>query len=341
MKFEKIMEEIIQKLTGNKEEDVIFLMNECEKYKAHEYANEIISAIGRLIYDILPDDEKGKINQITNNQSIGLKKHLQEINFLVSQRNFDKALEIIESLIRKIEDTGWYLNDDKCEYYCFNHIFEEIIFQEIFKPEKEIKQIPENYAEVYFLYGNILFEIKRYDEAKIFLEKAISYNPVNTEYLFELGEVYKIKKDWNIYLRINRDCLKYAYSGKSIARCYRNYGYYFFEEEKYDTAIVFYFLSISFDKDDMVAHSELNFISNKTGLEIKCPDPQSMINILKENDIQFGANDLILNIAYSIGLEAHKNNNYEMAEYFYNVVFDLTNDEEIKKLIDKLCVDNK
>jgi tetratricopeptide (TPR) repeat protein len=341
MNHEKIMEGIIQKLTGNNEEDVKFLMNECEKYKAHEYSNEIITAIMRLIYDILPEDEKDKINQITNNQNIGLKKVIKEINFHVSQRNFDKALEIIKSLIIKIENSGLFINDDKSEYYCFNNLLEEIIFKEAFKPKKEILQIPENYAEIYFSYGNILFEVERYDEAKIALEKAIRYNPVKTEYLFELGELYKIKKDWNVFLRINGDCLKYAYTGKSIARCYRNLGYFYFEEEKYELAAALYFLSIYFDKEDMVAYSELDFISKKTGLEVKPLDSQSLLKLLKDNNIQFGANNFILSIAYSIGQEAQKNNHNDTAEYYYNIVFDLTKDNEVKELIDKLSVDNR
>ncbi len=286
-------------------------------------------------------DKKGKFNYIINNQSIGFNNVIKDINFHVTHRNFDKALEIIGSLIRKIEDNGLYFNDDKSEYYCFNNMFEEIIFTEIFKPEKEIKQIPENYAKIYFLYGNILFEIKRFDEAKIYLERAVGYNPIDTEYLFELGEIYKMRKDWKIFLKINRDCLEYAYSGKSLARCYRNLGYYFFEEEKYDIAMTMYFLSLYFDQEDMVAHAEINFISNKTGLEAKCPALENILKTLKENDIQFGASDLILTIAYSIGQEAHKKNNYEMAEYFYNIVFELTRDKEIKKLIEELRIDNK
>jgi len=234
MSFDKIMEEIILKLTGNNEEDVKFLMNECEKYKSHEYSNEILRAIGRLIYDILPDDEKGKINQIANNHSLEIKNLRTELNPLIRQKKFDKALALIESFIKNIEDKGLYLNDNTSNYFYFNNALEEIVYKEIFRPEKEIRQIPENYAEIYFTYGNILFEVKRYDEAKIALEKAISYNPVNTEYLFEFGELYKIKKDWKVFLKINRDCLKYAYTGKAIARCYRNFGYYFFEEEKYE-----------------------------------------------------------------------------------------------------------
>jgi tetratricopeptide (TPR) repeat protein len=331
MNFDKIMEGITLKLTGNCEEDIKFLMDECEKYKSHEYSKEITRAIGRIIYDILPDDKKGEMDQILNNHNLGIEKTMEEINFQVYKNNLDKALVLIESLIKNIEDMGWYLNDKESEYYCFNNLLEKIIYSEIFKPNKEVRQIPENYADIYFRYGNILFEVKRYDEAKTVLEKAISYNPINTVYLFELSEIYKLRKDWENYLKINKNCLKYAYTSKSLARCYRNFGYYYVEEEKYEIAIALFYLSLTYEQESKIAQSELFYISNKTGLGIKHPDTDKIKKLLKENDIQFGANKLILNIAYSIVCEAQKNNRNEIAEFFYSIISDLTSDEEIKK----------
>jgi len=96
------------------------------------------------------------------------------------------------------------------------------------------------------------------------------------------------------------------------------------------------YLSMSFDKEDKVAYYELVYISNKTGLEIKPPDSHSIKKILEDNDIQFGANILILSIVYSIGQEAQKNNQNEIAKFYYNIVFDLTKDNEIKKVMDNL-----
>jgi len=336
MSVDKIIEGLILKLTGDNDKDVKFLMSECERYKTHEYANEILRAISRLIYDILPVDEKENINQVSDNRYIGINKKNEEINIQIVKKNFDKALLLIKSVIKNIEDTGWYLNDDKNEYFCFNNLLEKLIYIDTFKPEKEVMQIPENYAEMYFKCGNVLFEIEEYDNAKIVLEKAICYNPVNTEYLFELGEVYKVKKDWDMVLKINKDCLKYAYTNKSIARCYRNLGYYYVEEEKYEYAIALFNLSINYDKEGMVAYSELYYISNKTGLDIKFPAPQIIKKILEENNIQIGANKSVLDLAYTIGFNAQKNNQVEAAKYYYNIIYELTNSNEIKKILDNM-----
>lgn len=339
--FDKIMEDITQRLTGDHNDDLNFLINEGEQYKSHEYSEEILRAIARLMYDLLPDEQKRELEQALSNdydrRNLEIRKSIAEINLHVRQNNINKALVLAESLVddmERLRASGWFVNDNKSEYYCFNNSLEEIIFREIFKPEKNIcSLLPENTGEVYYMYGACLFEAKRYDEAKIILEKAVTYNPVNTNYLFELSEIYKLRRDWKNYLNNNHNCLKYAYSSKTIARCYRNLGFYYIEENCYELAIALYHLSIHYDPNAVMAYNELHYISAKSGLEIDRVDSHKTIKSLEKNGIQIGPNKFILDMAYSIGRNAQKNNRNEFAKYFYNIVFDLTGDEEIKKII--------
>jgi len=338
--FDKIMEDIAQKLTGDHADDLKFLMDECERYKSHEYSKEILRAIGRLMYDLIPEEQKKEfrkaIDKDYGHRNLEIEKKIEKIGHYIRQKNVDKALALAESLVKEVEqlrDIGWFVNDNQSEYYYFNNLLEEIIFKETFKPEKNIYPLPENIGEVYYMYGAVLFEAKRYDEAKIILEKAVTYNPVSTKYLFELSEIYKLRRDWENYLNIINSCLKYAYSSASIARCYRNLGFYYIEEERYELAIALYHISIHYDQNAAIAYNELRYISAKSGLEVDRPDSQKTIKLLEENGIQIGANGLILNIAYAIGCDAQKKNKYEFAKYFHSIVFDLTGNEEIKKII--------
>ena len=36
----------------------------CEQYKDHRYAKEIIRALGRIMFDLLPEEEKEKMAQL-------------------------------------------------------------------------------------------------------------------------------------------------------------------------------------------------------------------------------------------------------------------------------------
>lgn len=41
--------------------------------KTHEMAKEILRGIGRLMYDIIPEDQREEINQAINNDNLGWK----------------------------------------------------------------------------------------------------------------------------------------------------------------------------------------------------------------------------------------------------------------------------
>ena len=64
MTFDEIMKSMTDKLTGNYDEDINSLIKESNKYREHENYLDIMSAIGGLTYDLLPEDEKRKIQEL-------------------------------------------------------------------------------------------------------------------------------------------------------------------------------------------------------------------------------------------------------------------------------------
>jgi tetratricopeptide (TPR) repeat protein len=334
--FDQIMTEITSKLTGDPKVDVKYLMDQGEVYKNHNYSKEITRAIGRIIFEIVPDEIRDEFNKVVNNNNLGIENVLEEADFQLYRNNCDKALKITETLIKRIEEMNCFDDDAVSEYHSFNNFFEEIVYKKIFNPSKEIRRIPENYAGAYLKYGVVLFELKKYDEAKIALEKANKYNPINIDILFELSEIYKMNKNWDKYLEINKKCLEFAYNSIALARCYRNFGFYYIEMGKYEIAIALLFLSIHFDQNAKIAQSELLYISQKTGKSIKEPDVNEIEKIVENIGIKLGANEIIISVAISFAFEALNNNNNEVAKHFFKISYDLTKDEKIKEIIDKI-----
>ena len=60
MTYDGIMRNITAGLTGDADKDGIYLNEQMEKYKEHEFATEIIRACGRIFYELIPDDKKKK-----------------------------------------------------------------------------------------------------------------------------------------------------------------------------------------------------------------------------------------------------------------------------------------
>jgi len=151
MTFDEIMTEITAGLKNDTKEDIKYLMDQMDAYKDHEFSQEIIRAIGRILYEISPDDMKSEFEKIMNNHNLGIEKTIEEADFQMYKGNYVKALQIMESLINNIEERNWYQDDKKSEYHCFNNILEEILYRELFKPSKDLRQIPEKYTDAYFI----------------------------------------------------------------------------------------------------------------------------------------------------------------------------------------------
>jgi tetratricopeptide (TPR) repeat protein len=145
-----------------------------------------------------------------------------------------------------------------------------------------------------------------------------------------------MNNNFDEFIELTNRCMKFAYTRSALARCYRNLGYYYIEQNNYDLAIALYLLSLEYEPDQKSAQSELFYVSTKTGIDINKFGDEDIMKILKSNSIQIGATDLVVGVAYNIGEMAQENNNIDHARFYYNIVYELTKDESIKELIDKL-----
>jgi len=340
MNFDDIMREITSGLTGDPERDMRYLNEQCEIYKTHEMATEIIRAVGRLMYDIMPPELRESVTRLIDNNNLGEDAAIEEAEFQISKKNFGKALDILESLIGKIEnDKGEfnvYLDDKVSEYHNFRNPFEDILYCEMNEPLKEVRNMRRNFDNLYYVYGALLFELERFDESEKALLKAIGINPIRVEAMFELGEIYKLRGDLERYMDLSKQCLKISYSGKNVARCFRNMGYYYVEKELYDAAVVMYYISMNFDRQTQIAQSELYYIQQTTGKPAPSFSSDEMEAICREHDVPFGPNDLVLEVAYTLGKMAENDKEYDASRFFYSIIYSLTRSDKVMEWIRNL-----
>ena len=185
------------------------------------------------------------------------------------------------------------------------------------------------------MYSYSLIENQKIDEAEEALKKANKWNPVSTTIMGELSEVYKIKKDYENYLYWSKRIIQYATSSKTLARGYRNIAYYYCDIEEYEKSAAIYHFSRFFEENKQVT-SELFYIAEKLGKLPEEPKLDNIKDLFKQEDIQFGASDIVIGAAYQIAKACLDNNDSQNALYYLFVVYDLTHDEEIHNLIKKL-----
>ncbi len=334
--FDSIMREITAGFSADSKKDIAYLQEQMEKYKNHEMGQEIIRACGRLMYELLPDDKKEELCRLINNESSGTEATLEEVRFNIYKKNYDKALKIMEALVKKIEDMNAFQDDQVSEYHVFDEFFEEVLYQYRNKPKKDVRRAQVPYTEVYLLYGSLLVELQRIQDARVSLEKGLKWNPVSFRIMSEYMEIFKMTGDLDKFYALTLDAFKIAFHAADVGRCYRNLGYYFVEKELYSEAVAVYLLSTQYDQEAKQVQSELYYINEKTGGKIAEPSINDTKAYAEKYGFPMGADGDVLGLAFSYGKHFMEQNEANAARYFLNIVYELTDDEEIKKLIDQI-----
>lgn len=334
--FDIIMQEITAGLTGDHEKDVPYLHDKCEEYKNHKYAKEIIRACGRLLFAALPKEKKDEINKITENHLMGIQSVIKEAQFNVYQKQFDVAKDLLVSAVEKVEKLAMYQDDAVSEYHTFYEPMEEILYKYHNQPKKALRQASEPFSDLYLNLGSVLFELGDMAPAKVALEKAVRWNPINAPIAFEYAEIYKKKGDMEEFFRLTMQIFPNVYRSNHLARCYRNLGYYFVEKKLWKVAASCLLLSIHYDKEHPLAQSELWFIQQNAGAGFSMPSDEEIVDVVKQYNIPLGADRDVVGIAISIGEDSEKAGQIAVAKYFYDIAYDLTGIDEIKDRLDAL-----
>ena len=336
LQFDVVMRNIAAGLTDDPQENFRYLMEQCQKYKDHEFGSEILRACGRLLYESAPEEKKTEIDKLSQNFVQGTEAALDEIRFNIYKKDFKKALKLAEDLVEG-EEKGIQFKDDKVsEYRLFDELFEEVLYRFRYEPTKDLRQSPIPYTEMYALYGSLLVEARRLEEARVALQKGLRWNPIHFDLTIEYIETFNMEGRLEEFLAKTVDAFKIAFRSKDLARLYRNLGYYFVEKKMFREATGLYLLSLTFDNESKQAQSELFFISHECGEQPTTPDEDELREIAQKYNFPIGPDKDVLGVACAHGKHFLEQNNYELSEYFLEILADLTKDEEAQTALDAL-----
>ena len=330
--YEEIIKEIKANLGENRDLNRQYLSSQIEVYKDHPYNKEIIKEISRMMWDCLSEDEKQEFIEISEREN-PIMDILNDIYYDIENGNYETPLEELNAFMETFPEM---FEDDKVsEYHYFTNPLEDLIFRKYIGAEKELRYIPDNQPllDLYYVYGFLLLENQEYDKAEEYLKKAIRINPVSARIILELTEIYKVHTyTYNEYFIRTCDALKYSYYPQDIARCYRNLGYYYIEENQMRTALALYIYSMEFEASPL-AYTEIKYIQSKNdNMELTLNE---CIKIIESKNIQLGVNPFIIETLNELIKEYEKNKLYNQALYFMELQFDLTHDVETLELMNE------
>ncbi len=330
--YEEIIKEIKANLGENRDLNRQYLSSQIEVYKDHPYNKEIIKEISRMMWDCLSEDEKQEFIEISEREN-PIMDILNDIYYDIENGNYETPLEELNAFMETFPEM--FEDDRVSEYHYFTNPLEDLIFRKYIGAEKELRYIPDNQPllDLYYVYGFLLLENQEYDKAEEYLKKAIRINPVSARIILELTEIYKVHTyTYNEYFIRTCDALKYSYYPQDIARCYRNLGYYYIEENQMRTALALYIYSMEFEASPL-AYTEIKYIQSKNdNMELTLNE---CIEIIEGKNIQLGVNPFIIETLNELIKEYEKNKLYNQALYFMELQFDLTHDVETLELMNE------
>lgn len=304
--------------------------------ESDKYIIELIN----LIIDILMKDNK----EIENELNSAFEQDLNNINSMLKDvenmifgenKNFSLAKEKLLDFVKGI---SIFENDNETDYYNFDDVIQFVIYTRLNKTNKKIVWSSIPFLTAYSYLAYIYNEEKNYEEALNIIDKQMKIAPLNLSGYFEKCETYKMQKMWEQFKEETQKIYEKIYDAKDLAHLYRNLGFYYIEQNKFDLAYALYTASIQFEKHRL-AYSEIMYINQQLGRENYSMSAEETLKLLDDNNIPFGVKkeniDLLISI-YENEKELIKNPSTEMllAEKIYY----LTKDKRFAPFFEKIDI---
>ena len=326
--MEKTLDEIIKEinsgLTGDYKVDLKYIEEKSREYKDHEMGKEIVRACGRIMYEIIPEDVRAELNRAMEQDLRDDRAVIDAIRLTINNKEYDKALKMLEDYERNITEIDFYKNDTVSEYFQFDEFMQEVVYRFRNNPTKTIREakgIP--YCEIYSIYGCLLVELKRLEEARAMLKKGLRWNPLNFDMTMKYIETYKVGGDMDKVFDLTVEAFKIAIHPAQLGKCYRNLGYFFVEKKLYPEAVACYMMSDRFDRDSEQTRAELDLIRRITGQTFE-PTDEDIEAYSKKYGFPLGADKDIVELANRYGKYFQEEKEYAGAKYCLDIANALT-----------------
>ncbi|MCH4190899.1 MAG: hypothetical protein LKF52_01235 [Butyrivibrio sp.] len=165
--------------------------------------------------------------------------------------------------------------------------------------------------------------------------KAHFENPVSAEIYHCIIKCCRQLGDLRGFYQYTLESYDYCCTRAELAGYYRNLGYYYLENYKPELAAALYRYSIFFYKSEQ-AESEIEFLNKAMNRLMAQESAQEIQRLLRKEKIPIQANQISLALLVKAGEEAEEKKMSGQAMDCYKMVYDLTQDEEIKNRIYRL-----
>lgn len=228
----RIVEDIFSSLEGDNEDKLDILNIKKEKYKNHPRYNNILDKILIKEKEYLSKENKEGYDSMMNT-------YVESVNYGINLANeyFEKGdvintKKVLETLIKSFSNS--YINDEFGNCVYFENELERELYKYIYKDYRPCFECLVNKGYVYYMYGRILLEDNKINEALLSFDLAKTYSPFLKEAYFFKALLLKVYKKFEESKQELIKAHKYLYKTVDLADFYYfvgNYCYKFINKE--------------------------------------------------------------------------------------------------------------
>lgn len=216
-----------------------------------------------------------------------------------------------------------------------NHIMEYYIYAFYYKPDWDVTATQIPIGEYYRTHGELCIRLSRFKEGADSFKKAICWNPVDLDAILGLAECYRKLNMLDRYYIVTKQAYRYCCTRATMARYYRNMGYYYLAKYEPEVARACYVYSNIYYKTEN-ADNELKYIEE--AVREKTPELSiaQMQEMFEKHDIEPGPAADTIGVIYRVGELMMEDNEYQLARDCFSIVYDITRQKELEPVLDEL-----
>ena len=271
--------------------------------------------------------------------NLQLDEALYESQKYMDNYEWDKALPILEKMVKKVEELAPYKDDDYTEYHSFHEKLEGLLYEEFEKTKKEICNIDEPLSDLYLAYGSALLGLEQKEESKKALLTALRWNSVHPEIYLKLADWSVMYGDAEDVRKYASEALKWAFHMKDIGNCYYYFGWYTYQKEAYAAAFGYYHLCSDLGDGDRKFLSDSEQIMIAIQKKAEPPTLEEMEKYSIQYNVPLAYNSKIVDFVLELGKKAMSDEDESdyTAYYFFSILYEMTGSENVREFLEELA----
>lgn len=284
----KSYEDYINELTGDYVEDLNAISDAVRDLTAqgeHELADQLLKYGQGMIAEHKGRDGDFRSVEENNKDVEKFYTLLDAIFAKVLDEDFEGADEFLNRMEEEVDFISVSLDalEQGESFRSFQSMTEEILYR-VENVEEQVPILgPE--TEIWLsLKGGMALELKSYDDAIFYLERAIKVNPMSTANRLSLSKVYRMKEDMEKAKEYNREAFLSAYRAADFSNCFSNEGYFLYKENRPALALSCSMIAKEYDEENGEADGNLMMIGSRFP-DVEPASKKEFTDYLKERKI--------------------------------------------------------